>query len=139
MRKYLMFLIVCMASSSIFFTGSSYALKLPSGTWRVEISTQSPMTPQAIKKIEEVCMKSGEFDPVEEMTKEGGCTVSDKKETDHSISWKMTCGMQGMPPMQGEGKFVVSGKKASGNMKISMGQMVMKNSWQGELISNTCK
>ena len=139
MRKYQMFLTICISSASIIFTGSAYALKLPAGTWSVEISTQSPMMPQAEKSTEEVCIKNGEFDPVEEMTKEGSCTVTDKKETDHSISWKMTCSIQGMPPMQGEGKFVVSGKKASGNMKISMGQMVMNNNWEGELISDTCK
>ena len=43
------------------------------------------------------------------MTEDGGCTVSDKNETANSVSWKMQCGGDGTPPMQGEGTFTSKG------------------------------
>ncbi len=72
------------------------------------------------------------------MTEDGGCTVSDKNETANSVSWKMQCGGDGTPPMQGEGTFTSKGNTASGKMTMSFGSMVMTHYYDGKKISNKC-
>lgn len=126
---------------SIFITGftllastTASAITIDTGKW--EFKSKGGMSPETKTTIE--CVTNGTYDPIKDMTEDGGCTISDKKESSNSVSWKMNCSEAGMPPMTGEGKFTSKGSTASGKMTMSFGNMAMTYSYEGKKISDRC-
>jgi len=122
--------------------GSAGAFEIRTGMWQVETEMRNPMSPQPEFNTSTECITEGSFDPARAMMQGGQCTITDKRSAADSISWKFTCGGDGMPQSSGTGKFVSRGKTASGEMQISMvlnGQtMTITSSWKGQHLTDKC-
>ena len=111
------------------------AITLEKGKWKFETRSENP--PKTEISIE--CITNSNYDPVKEMTEDGDCTVSDKKETGNSVSWKMQCaGGGGMQPSQIEATFTSKGNTMSSKMTISFAGMVVTEYYDGKKISSKC-
>ncbi len=122
--------------------GSAGAFQIKTGKWQVETEMRNPMSPQPQVETSIECITEESFDPAQAMMESGQCTITDKQDSGDSVSWTFRCGGDGMPVSTGTGKFVSSGKSASGELEMNMefnGQtMTMSNSWKGQHIADTC-
>ena len=119
------------------------ALQLETGKWEISTQSSNPMTGQPLNETTTECIEDSQFDPTVDLVDDESCTVTDKQESDDSVSWKMQCGgSDGMPVFSGEGTFTSNGTSAEGDMTMVMsmgGQtMEMSNHWSGNRISSEC-
>jgi hypothetical protein len=123
-------------------TGPVHAVQLETGTWEVTMLSHNPLTGEPISETSVECIEDNKFDPSEELMAEKSCTVTEKQESDNSVSWKIACGGGDMPAFQGEGIFTSQGGSAQGKMKMTMtmgaNTMEMHTEWNGKRISSKC-
>lgn len=118
------------------------AIEFETGKWEVTMQSVNPLTGQPINETTFECIQNSTFDPAAAMMEDDTCRLTDKQESDNSVSWKMECGGGGIPVFHGEGTFVSQGKTATGEMKMIMStggsSIEMRNQWHGRHISSKC-
>jgi hypothetical protein len=119
------------------------AVTLEPGKWEVVIKGTNPLTNEAIDETTIQCVDQGSYDPVSLMADVEQCQLTDLKEKDNRVAWRMKCEVgSGMPVMTGEGRFESRGRTAAGEMvmKISIGTMNVEQRSQmtGRFISSRC-
>ena len=119
------------------------AVTLEPGKWEMAFKGVNPMTNEPLDKTTIQCVDQGSYDPVSLMAGVEQCKLTDLKEKNNRVAWRMECDMgTGMPVMTGEGRFESSGRVAAGEMvmKVSFGSMNMEqhSSMTGRFLSSRC-
>ncbi|MGB5261705.1 MAG: DUF3617 family protein [Gammaproteobacteria bacterium] len=118
------------------------AIEFDTGKWEITMQSQNPVTGQPINETTMECIKDRHFDPAKVMLEEDTCRVTDKKESNNIVTWRVECGGDDMPEFNGEGTFVSRGSTAEGMMKMTMtiggNTMEMQNKWHGKRVAATC-
>jgi hypothetical protein len=119
------------------------AVTLEPGKWEVVIKGTNPLTNEPVDQTTIQCVDQGSYDPVSLMAGVEQCQLTDLKEKDNRVAWRMKCEIgSGMPVMTGEGRFESRGRTAAGEMvmKISIGTMNVEqhSHMTGRFISSRC-
>lgn len=118
------------------------AIEFDTGKWQITMQSQNPVSGQPIIETTMECIKDSHFDPSTVMMEDSTCRITDKKEDNNKVTWKMECGGNDMPAFHGEGTFVSRGSTAEGIMKVIMtmegNTMEMQNKWHGRWVAPSC-
>jgi hypothetical protein len=120
----------------------SVAIEFETGKWEITMQSQNPVTGQPINETTMECIKDSHFDPARVMLEDDACRITDKKDSDNIVTWKMVCDGGDMPDFNGEGTFISRGNSAEGMMKMTMtiggNTLEMQNKWFGRRVAATC-
>lgn len=119
------------------------AVTLEQGKWEMSLQGTNPLTGESLDQTTIQCVDQASYDPVSLMANVEQCRLTDLKEKDNRVAWRMECDMgTGMPAMTGEGRFESRGRTAAGEvvMKISIGTMNMeqRSRMTGRFVSPKC-
>ncbi len=119
------------------------AIEFDTGKWQITMQSQNPMSGEPMVETTMECIRNSHFDPATVMMEDNTCRMTDKKEDNNKVTWKMECGGDGMPPFVGEGTFVSRGSSAEGILKVTMSvgdsTMEMQNKWYGRRVAASCE
>ena len=124
-----------LAASLVVASASVNAVQVKTGKWEVTTKMVSPFgQPQEDTRTE--CVTDEEFDIAKELAQDDVCEIIDRKTTKKEDTFKVKCdGGPGQPQMNGSGRFRSEGKKAEGEMQMTMNfngqEMEMTHSWKG--------
>ncbi len=108
-------------------TAAAASLELNPGLWETTMTRTNPMTGTPVTETTTECMKEKSFDPREMMQGAQGCNLVDENLSGDTLTFNMTCNMEGGAAGEIRGRFQTDGQTGSGEMvmNMSMGQVTM--------------
>lgn len=108
------------------------SLSINPGLWETTTTRTNPMTGQPTTETTTECVKDQKFDPREMMQDTQGCQLTDENLSGDTLSFSMSCSMQGGAKADIQGVFQTDGTTGNGkmDMSMSMGGMNMNMNMQ---------
>jgi len=109
------------------------------GQWETTVTTHMSMLAQPQTKTSSDCIRLSEIDPMQMMSGNNQCTLTDQTIEGNTVRWRMSCKTDGGEAL-GDGEFTSAGSSAQGKMRMQMkaGNMSisMDTEWQGKRVGS---
>jgi hypothetical protein len=112
---------VIAAVALLFPLGAGAAsLALNPGLWETTMTRTSPMTGTPTTETSTECVKEKAFDPREIMKNAQGCQLTDEQLAGDTLTFSMSCNMEGGANGTIDGRFQTDGNTGNGTMTMNM-------------------
>lgn len=104
------------------------SLSLNPGLWETTMTRTNPMTGAPTTETSTECVSDETFDPREMMKDAEGCRLTDENLSGDTLTFTMSCEVQGGAGATIQGRFQSDGDSGTGdmNMSMNMGGMSME-------------
>lgn len=129
--------------AALLLAGTVFAagVSVTPGQWEMTSTTEMSMLPQPQIRSYKKCIEKSELNLDDfNMDKDSPCEFADIVIDGNTISWSISCPMQGAMSMNGQWQFTSSGDSIIGSGSMSTNtagmQMEIKMDWEGKRLGN---
>ena len=109
------------------------SISLNPGLWETTMTRTNPMTGAPTTETTTECVTDKSFDPREMMKDAGGCTLTDESLDGDTLTFGMSCDVEGGGNATIAGRFQTDGSTGNGEMTMNMNMggmsMAMDMNW----------